>query len=355
MPKAARLTNVVFTVNNYTEGSVTRLKAVELFKYVVVGRETGEEGTPHLQGYAQCKRKTAASVINAAIREACGNAPHTERAKGDWRSNFEYCTKEGDWEEWGEATKKKGERTDIKEFLRAAETTDTLELAREYPREFAKYHRAAQITRGEATKRARMDRLKEAMAGAELREWQQRAIERLDAQDDRKVLWYVDEKGGHGKTFLAKWLMVNRGAFYVQGGAHKDIAHAYGLEDYVVFDFTRDKEEICSYSMIETIKNGIIFSPKYESGVKLKENGAKVIVFSNWEPDTSKLSADRWCKHNLPEETPFTIAAEAGKRSRAEMEAEAFFDEYMSQPRDSFEWAEYDRKRARLNGDFVFE
>lgn len=355
MPKAPRFTNLTFTVNNYTEGSIERLKAVELFKYVVVGKEKGENGTPHLQGYAQCKKKTAATVINDAIKDACGNAPHTERARGDWQSNYNYCTKDGEFEEWGEATKKRGQRTDIAEFLKAAETTGALELAREFPREFAKYHRAAAITGAEAKKDSELASLKQRFADAQLREWQTRAVALLDAQDDRKVLWYVDKEGGSGKTFLAKWLIVNRGAFYVQGGAHKDIAHAYNLEDCVVFDFTRDKEEICSYSMIESMKNGIIFSPKYESGVKLKEAGAKVIVFSNWDPDKSKLSADRWCIHTLPEVTPFTIAAEASKRSRDEMEAEAFFDEYMSQPRDSFEWAEYDRKRARLNGDFVFE
>lgn len=345
--------NLVFTVNNYTEGAVERLKGVELFKYVVVGREKGDETqTPHLQGYAQCKKKTSANKINEAIKTACGNGPFTERAKGDWQSNYEYCTKGGDFEEWGEPTKKSGERSDIKRFLKAAESSTALDLAREYPREFAKYHRAAEIVRGESVKDKELRELRERMAGTELRDWQQRAIETLDEQGDRKVLWYVDKEGGQGKTFLAKWLMVNRGAFYVQGGAHKDIAHAYELQEYVVFDFTRDKEEICSYSMIESMKNGIIFSPKYNSGVKLKDNGAKVIVFSNWDPDKSKLSADRWLIRELPEESPFTKA----KRSRSEMEEEeAFMAEYMAQPRDSFEWAEYNSKRQRLNGDFVFD
>lgn len=281
MPRAPQFRNFTFTVNNYAEGSIEALKAIALFKYVVVGKEKGEEETPHLQGYAQCVKKTSATKINEAIEQACGNKPHTERARGNWQQNYDYCTKDGDFEEWGEATKKKGARTDIANFLKAAETSAVLDLAREYPREFAKYHRAAEIVRGESKRSAELAALREQMAGIELRDWQQRAIARLDAQDDRKVLWYVDKDGGQGKTFLAKWLMVNRDAFYVQGGAHKDISYAYQLQDYVVFDFTRDKEEICSYSMIESIKNGIIFSPKYNSDVKVKAEGAKVIVFSN--------------------------------------------------------------------------
>lgn len=107
------------------------------------------------------------------------------------------------------------------------------------------------------------------------------------------MLWYVDLEGGVGKTWLAKYLVATKGAFYMQGGKVADVAHAYGGQEYVVCDFTRDKEQVVQYSAIEAFKNGMLFSPKYDSTTKVFKP-AKVICFSNWMPDTSKLSMDRW-------------------------------------------------------------
>ena len=47
--------NWVFTINNYKEDEKVPHK--DVVDYMVVGKEVGAEGTPHLQGYAQ---KTAA-------------------------------------------------------------------------------------------------------------------------------------------------------------------------------------------------------------------------------------------------------------------------------------------------------
>ena len=48
-----------------------------------------------------------------------------------------------------------------------------------------------------------------------------------------------------------------------------------------------------SYDAIESIKSGIIFNSKYETGQKMI-NPPHIIVFSNFLPDVSKLSEDRW-------------------------------------------------------------
>lgn len=45
--------------------------------------------------------------------------------------------------------------------------------------------------------------------------------------------------------------------------------------------------------MIESFKNGLFFSPKYDTCTKTFKS-AKVVVFANWAPDKTKLSADRW-------------------------------------------------------------
>lgn len=60
-----------------------------------------------------------------------------------------------------------------------------------------------------------------------------------------------------------------------------------------IFDYTRSQEEYISYEALEAVKNGIFYNNKYESGMVVY-NTPHVIVLSNFRPDLSKLSADRW-------------------------------------------------------------
>lgn len=112
------------------------------------------------------------------------------------------------------------------------------------------------------------------------------------------VSWYWCGRGNSGKSFLADWLEVWRDAFVVTGGKFADIAYAYDLEEYVVFDFARDQQERFPYKLVEDFKNRRIFSTKYESRLK-RAARCKLIVFSNFAPDKSKLSADRWDVHDV--------------------------------------------------------
>ncbi|WAR27255.1 MREP-like protein [Mya arenaria] len=83
-----------------------------------------------------------------------------------------------------------------------------------------------------------------------------------------------------------------RAAVFMNGKS-ANIAHAYNCEKIVVFDFARCMQEFVNYSIIEAIKNGLIFSPKYESkSLQFKEPA--VIVFANDVPCLKQLSEDRW-------------------------------------------------------------
>jgi len=48
-----RFRNIVFTLNNYTDDEYNNLLNHKEFKYVIIGKEIGEKGTPHLQRYAE--------------------------------------------------------------------------------------------------------------------------------------------------------------------------------------------------------------------------------------------------------------------------------------------------------------
>jgi len=61
----------------------------------------------------------------------------------------------------------------------------------------------------------------------------------------------------------------------------------------MIIDVPRDNGNNISYKAIESIKNGMIYSPKYEGGYKLF-NSPHIIVFANQAPQQERLSSDRW-------------------------------------------------------------
>lgn len=115
-----------FTINNYTDAEYVGLRerAVAQSTYCIVGKERGEEGTPHLQGYIilNCRKRLAG--VKAIISERA----HFEKAKGSPQANYDYCSKEGDYWEHGDrpaGNLKKRSRDQIAaDFIAAAEGAD---------------------------------------------------------------------------------------------------------------------------------------------------------------------------------------------------------------------------------------
>lgn len=119
--------------------------------------------------------------------------------------------------------------------------------------------------------------------------------DRLLEQNDRKILWIVDEIGNSGKSWFGKWLVCTHdNAIHVENAKTADIKFAYNFEDIVVFDYTRSVEERVNYEVIESLKNGIMFSGKYESISKCTTKTTRIICMSNFMPELSKFSKDRW-------------------------------------------------------------
>lgn len=290
-----RATRVCWTLNNYTEEHIAAVKLLSMdCKYIVFGKEVGDEGTPHLQGFLILKKQKRMSAITQWFTSAVGKAWHSEIARGTNDEAANYCKKDGDYWETGDYPKGRGTRTDVKQFLEAVrEGQDDDILASEWPDQWVKYHKAADRLRGVIKAKKRKLELAQDYEAAELRQWQQVTIRKLEAQDDRKVTWVYDPEGNMGKSWLANYLLQRGDCYLVEGGKRADVAHAYNHEQYVVFDYTRSQEDQVNYSLIESFKNGRIFSSKYESHMKLFKP-AKVLCLSNFDPDREKLSKDRW-------------------------------------------------------------
>lgn len=109
--------------------------------------------------------------------------------------------------------------------------------------------------------------------------------------DLRKIIWYCDRAGNAGKSYFARHYKGSK--YIINGGKASDIYYAYNYEKVVFFDLARQKEEYVAYDVMENFKNGYFLSTKYE--VKcVTFNTPHVIVFANFHPDVTKLSADRW-------------------------------------------------------------
>lgn len=243
----------LFTFNNHTNEEWDKLCkfAHSSSKVCVMQEETGESGTHHIQGYLEMHEKTRFTALKKSFESI-----HWEKVKSV-KNAIAYCQKEET-------------RTGRQYIFGLPEPIKVI---------------------------------------SELRPWQQQVLEHKST--DREIEWYYDELGGAGKTAFCKYLVVKHGASFFQGGKGTDILYPL-TELYkqdpnsnrlktIVFNFPRTSEGAISYSAIESIKDGIWFSGKYEGG-QVIINSPRVIIFANWRPNESALSIDRWRIINLTAE-----------------------------------------------------
>lgn len=128
-----------FTLNNYTEEEYTVLKNTmeSLCIYGIIGKEVGENGTPHLQGYFNFVRKVRLNQMKAIQPRA-----HFERSKGSDLENKMYCSKEKNFVEYGQPSCQ-GQRNDLTVAITCLRENrgDLKRCAEENPETFVKYFR----------------------------------------------------------------------------------------------------------------------------------------------------------------------------------------------------------------------
>lgn len=107
---AAKARGWCVTLNNYTEAELASLTRADQpqVRYWIVGREVGEGGTPHLQGYVYFHNAKTMAQTKAYV----GERAHLERSAGSGPENRAYCSKDGNFTEHGELPSQ-GSRTDI--------------------------------------------------------------------------------------------------------------------------------------------------------------------------------------------------------------------------------------------------
>lgn len=275
--------NWCFTLNNYTDENLAVLETFPC-TYIIYGKEVGEQGTPHLQGYVQMEKRTRMTALRKLLQ--C----HWSPARGTPEQNKVYCSKEGDVYERGVPTVE-GQRADIRRFMDDVQSgvLDKKRLREDHPAVCAKYPRFVE------------DYIQDNMPELPLpmyplKGWQSALIDVLITEpDDRTVVFIVDRKGGAGKTWFAKYYCrLHNNAQVIEMGKKSDMAHALRTDIRVLFvNCTRSHNEFMNYGFLESVKDGIVFSGKYESRMKTL-GPCHVVVLMNEDPDRTKLSEDRY-------------------------------------------------------------
>lgn len=287
-----------FTLNNYSAEELTNLQ--QLFrdttkvKYGCYGLETAPgTGTPHVQGYVVC----CTNKRLRGIKRLLGARVHCELARGSHAQNREYCSKEGGTFFESGSYGQQGRRTDLEALIRWSEEFEHLEgrpaqspdIAKAQPAAYLKYPRFARLCERRAKPR-------QLQFGAP-KEWQRELEADLNAEpDDRTIRFVVDTEGGKGKTWFIRYFLTKYPdkTQVLSIGKIADVAYAVDATKSVfLFNVPRNGMEHLQYRVLENIKDKMVFSPKYQSGMKFLNHNSHVYVFCNEHPDEEALSADR--------------------------------------------------------------
>lgn len=302
-----------FTWNNYTPFDIKYLRKIDC-RYLVFGQEVAETGTPHLQGFIYFRNERSWNEVQKLLSPS-----HIEVKQGKNSEAAAYCKKgsqpKAEWETLGTTGSNYGKDAvvfekgecppdeksvnkinEIKEKIINGDFKNFSEIMREYPNEFLRYNKS--LREFYETLRPKPNlQIKE-----NLRLFQKKIIEYINREvpHQRSIIWIVDTLGNSGKSSLAAHLVQSHGFLTFNNGKTADIAYAWNGEN-VIFDLARSQQEHINYEIIEQIKNGVVFSSKYNSMMKVFER-PHVFVFANVEPDYNKMSNDRWQVFRIKED-----------------------------------------------------
>lgn len=128
--------NYCFTLNNWKIEDEKKLLNKEKCKYCIIGKEIGESGTKHLQGYIEF---FSGKRMNT-LKKDYGDNIHWEARKGTAQQAADYCKKDGQWKEIGEISKQ-GRRSDLDAVAEDIKNgTKKKDIASKYPVQYIKFH-----------------------------------------------------------------------------------------------------------------------------------------------------------------------------------------------------------------------
>ena len=284
--------------------------------------------TPHLQVALQTDRVTTWLSMAEWAKHYLSTPGHVEPANGSLDDQRRYCTKEVSLGEFGDAVPfdaarapNPGKRNDldaVKDMINEGKPWS--EIVDAHFGTVATHERFLLGYRGEVLERQVRARLIDDFDAITWRPWQQTVLQIADGPvQNRKVHVIVDQTGNTGKSFLAKYLMISKGALTMDAVSKRDMAYIFLQRidsghsvPIVCIDIARSivgsglQEHLPNTAMtavwnfVESLHNGSIVNTKYESKIRVFDQ-PHVFLFTNHPIDVNEytLSRDRWHIMNL--------------------------------------------------------
>lgn len=248
LKKSFKSRKYCFTLNNYSETEFNDIKKWCKINssYFGIAKEIGTNGTPHLQGYIEFKNPRSFNTVYKIMKRA-----HIESAKGTRAQNIKYCSKEN----------LVCKTLDFKDILKK-------KCLEEYKPIIWYY-------------------------------WQKEILLSLTLIPDKRTInWYWEPIGNSGKSFLSKYICLQYNTI-IADGKKNDVFNQVNtmiekeiIPEVIILDIPRFSN-FTNYGVLEQLKNGLIYSGKYEGGQCIFPS-PHIIVFSNSKPDIEMMSKDRW-------------------------------------------------------------
>lgn len=152
----SRFRSCCFTYNNYTPEGLNFFESLlnnEQLEYIIFQEETGESGTPHLQGYCYAKNPKSLDAWRKFFGSTRGICPHIEHARGTAAENRQYCSKEncripGTSTRESGTLPQQGKRNDLGAVVQSInEGASMRDLLERHPGEFIKFSRGITAAR----------------------------------------------------------------------------------------------------------------------------------------------------------------------------------------------------------------
>lgn len=276
-----------FTLNNPREGDEKLLLDIAS-RYITFGREKGENGTPHLQGYIHFRSPRHFTSVKRLVPRW-----HVEPRNGTITQAINYCHKDGDFVEQGDRP------TDNKDHARAAGNANkhrwitilkqardgnSAWIAENEPRVYVQFMPRLESLRTVKTPNLEGDLLNEWWMGP-------------TGSGKSKLLWelYPD----HFSKRLSKWWC------------------GYNREPVVAIEEWSPKNEVTG-SQLKIWADRYAFNGEVKGGTLMHLRPKKFIILSNYSidecfPDNSDREPikRRFFVRRFPEEKPWAIQAHA--------------------------------------------
>lgn len=144
-----RVRRIVFTLNNYTDAEYQWFKTdfAPTVKWIIIGRETGENGTPHLQGACILGTQMSFSKMKTLLGF---KRAHIESMRGTPEDSRAYCSKEDSAPFEAGTLPTPGKRSDLAAVVsrvRSGETLKGLSGDDEGAVAVVKFHRGLTVLR----------------------------------------------------------------------------------------------------------------------------------------------------------------------------------------------------------------